>query len=89
MHKTLATKISIFLISLIFSLFLFSCAEPSNPSVDYKIELQNSMSGTWLLETYDEYAKGNNAIYPYPYGSPETIEISNEYITYKAPSCQY
>lgn len=82
MHKTLVTKISIFLISLIFSLFLFSCAEPSNPSVDYKIELQNSMSGTWLLETYDEYAKGNNAIYPYPYGSPETIEISNEYIKF-------
>lgn len=80
MHKTLATKISIFLISLIFSLFLFSCAEPSNPSVDYKIELQNSMTGTWHLETSEEYAKGNNVIYQYPYGSPKTIEISSEYI---------
>ena len=82
MHKKLATQISIFLISILFSLFLFSCAEPNNPSADYKTELQNSMSGTWHLETYEEYAKGNNTIWPYPYGSPETIEISNEYIKF-------
>lgn len=59
MHKKSTTKISIFLISILFSLFLFSCADPNNNGSSSSIENENktndvetpsyyAMIGTWI-----------------------------------------
>lgn len=59
MHKKSTTKISIFLISILFSLFLFSCADSNNNGSGSSIENENktndvetpsyyAMIGTWI-----------------------------------------
>ena len=57
MHKTLATKISIFLISILSCLFLFSCADPNNVNtnesedknkVNEETPSYYAMIGTWI-----------------------------------------
>lgn len=55
MHKKSTTKISIFLISILFSLFLFSCADPNNDNTNNLDNKNNSnlysaMIGTWVNE---------------------------------------
>ena len=44
MHKKSTTKISIFLISILFSLFLFSCADPNNNGSGSSIENENKIN---------------------------------------------
>ena len=58
MHKKSTTKISIFLISILFSLFLFSCADPNSNGSGSSIENEKTndvetpsyyaMIGTWI-----------------------------------------
>lgn len=57
MHKTLATQISIFLISILSSLFLFSCTEPNDVNTNESEDKNKAneetpsyyaMIGTWI-----------------------------------------
>ena len=58
MNKMSATKISIFLITILFSLFLFSCPDPNNTNNEdtpSKEELYKSIIGTWIFESSDNF----------------------------------
>lgn len=93
MHKKYAAKISIFLISILSCLFLFSCADPNNenknnsnssnenhPETDSLIatkELYSAMKGVWRHNTTLEIQRINSTNYNY--------DSDGEYIGYERP----
>ena len=76
MHKTLATKISIFLISILSCLFLFSCADPNNNGSSSSIENENKTND---VETPSYYAMIGTWINPDD--NSDTITISEDTVT--------
>ena len=76
MHKKSTTKISIFLISILFSLFMFSCADPNNSGSGSSIENENKTND---VETPSYYAMIGTWINPDD--NSDTITISEDTVT--------
>lgn len=79
MHKTLATKISNFLISLIFSLLLFSCAAPNNSGNSKESVNEEENNNKPNEETPSYYAMIGTWINPD--NKSDTITISEDTVT--------
>ena len=75
MHKKSTTKISIFLISILFSLFLFSCADPNSNGSGSSIENEKTND----VETLSYYAMIGTWINPDD--NSDTITISEDTVT--------
>ena len=75
MHKKSTTKISIFLISILFSLFLFSCADPNSNCSGSSIENEKTND----VETPSYYAMIGTWINPDD--NSDTITISEDTVT--------
>ena len=76
MHKKSTTKISIFLISILFSLFMFSCADQNNSGSGSSIENENKTND---VETPSYYAMIGTWINPDD--NSDTITISEDTVT--------
>ena len=75
MHKKSTTKISIFLISILFSLFLFSCADPNSNGSGSSIENEKTND----VETPSYYAMIGTCINPDD--NSDAITISEDTVT--------